>query len=368
MPEWQRGLPVEVTTLGDALKAAGYATAHFGKWHLASDYQYRPGRPMDPESQGFDEVFVTRKPAPDANPEADPHHVRRLTDRAITFCTRARAEPFLCVLAHNSLHRPEIAPAILRAKYAAKPDADPDINRPTLGAMVEELDREIGRLLYALRSAGRDRDTLVIFTADHGPMGPSEQRKPLRGAKADLYEGGLRVPLLLRWPGHIGAGQVREQIVSGADVFPTALAVAGCTPPGPIDGLDLWPAIQDPAYRFARDALHWHYPHYHHLGLAPCGAIRVGEEKLIEWFEPSLGARGASGPAYELFDLAADPGETRDLATARPQRCAELLQQLREWRRAVQAQEMRVNPGYDPTAPTQLIPPAGDQPKAVIAS
>src|SRR4051812_36864353 len=107
-PDWQRGLPVAATTIGDALKATGYVTAHFGKWHLAPDYQYHPGRAMDPESQGFDDVLVTRKPAPDVNPETDPHHVRTLTDRAIAFCTRPRTQPFLCVVAHNSLHRPEI--------------------------------------------------------------------------------------------------------------------------------------------------------------------------------------------------------------------------------------------------------------------
>ena len=360
-PEWERGLPVAIETLGDALKAAGYATAHFGKWHLAPDYQYRPGRPMDPESQGFDEVWVTRKPAPDANPETDPHHARALTDRAIAFCTQARAQPFLCVVAHNSLHRPELAPAALRSKYAKKPAADAEVNRPTLGAMVEQLDYEIGRVLAALRTAGRDRDTLVVFTADHGPWGQSAKRKPLRGAKADLYEGGLRVPLLLRWPGRIAAGQVREQVVSGADVFPTLLAAANRAASGPVDGVDLWPAIQDAAFRIPRDTLHWHYPHYHHLGIAPCGAIRIGEEKLIEWFEPSLGAPGSRGPACELFDLATDPGETRNLAESQPKRSAEMLRQLQAWRASVQAQEMRRNPSYDPAAPTRLLPPAGDQ-------
>lgn len=357
-PAWRQGLPVSETTLGDVLKASGYATAHFGKWHLAPDYHYAPGRPMDPESQGFDEVFVTRKPAPDAPPESDPHHVRALTDRTIEFCTRPRATPFLCVLAHNSLHRPEIAPPGLLEKYARKTQADPELNRPALGAMVEELDRETGRLLAALNSARRSRDTLVVFTADHGPLGPSTTRKPLRGAKADLYEGGLRVPLLLRWTGQIAPNQVREQVVSGADLFPTLLTAAGCAPPALLDGLSLWPAIGDGNHSLGRDALYWHYPHYHHLGLAPAGAIRAGREKLVEWFEASLGSPGAAGPACELYDLAADPGETRDLAATRPERCAELRSRLHAWRAAVRAQEMQLNPGYDPAAPTRLLPPA----------
>jgi arylsulfatase A len=362
VPPWQRGLPVSAVTLGDALKAHGYATAHFGKWHLAPDYNYRPGRAMDPESQGFDEVFVTRKPAPDANPERDAHSVHALTERAIEFCTRARNQPFLCVVAHNALHRPELAPAALVARYAAKAAARDPVNRPVLAAMVEELDRATGRLLEALRAAGRDHDTLVVFTSDHGALGASEQRKPLRGAKADLYEGGLRVPLLLRWPEHVPVGAVRDEPVSGADVFPTLLHAAGATVDGPLDGENLWPTIHEARHPLSRAALHWHYPHYHHLGIGPAGAIRTGHFKLIEWFEPSLNAPGARGPQCELFDLADDPGETRNLADLQPSRRDELLRRLRDWRRTIGAQEMRVNGDYDPAQPTRLVPPAGDSP------
>lgn len=359
-PAWQRGLPVAAVTLGDVLKARGYATGHFGKWHLAPDYYYQPGRAMDPESQGFDTVCVTRKPSSGADPEGDPHHVRALTTQAIEFCTRPRDGPFLCVLAHNALHRPEIAPAALVAKYAAKATADAEVNRPALGAMIEEMDRETGRLLEAIRAAGRDRDTLVVFTSDHGALGAPDSRKPLRGAKADLYEGGLRVPLLLRWPGSIPPGIVRRELASGADIFPTILAAAGAAFDATIDGLSLWPVIRDASQRLSRDALHWHYPHYHHLGIAPGAAIRAGSLKLIEWFEPCLGVRGTPRPQCELFDLADDPGETRNLAELQPSCRDELLQSLRAWRRSVNAQEMRLNPEYDPAKPTRLLPPADD--------
>jgi arylsulfatase A-like enzyme len=368
MPDWRRGLPVAAVTIGDALREGGYATGHFGKWHLAPDYNYAPGRAMDPESQGFDEVLFTRKPGRGADPERDPHHIDQLTDRAIAFCTRAHDRPFLCVLAHNAVHRPELAAASAVARFAARPDADDEVNRPVLGAMVEHLDAAIGRLLAALRAAGRDRDTLVVFTADHGAFAPSERRKPLRGAKADLYEGGLRVPLLLRWPGNIAPGAVREQVVSGADLFPTLLAAAGVPVPGSLDGVDLWPVIRDQPGALPREELCWHYPHYHHLGLGPAGAIRAGDFKLIEWFEPALRA----GPFHhrhplELYDLSADPGESRDLAASEPARAAALLERLHAWRRSVGAQEMRINPAYDPAAPTALAPPAGnDTPVAIL--
>ncbi len=366
-PAWQRGLPVSAITLGDALKARGYATAHFGKWHLAADYNYQPGRPMDPESQGFDEVLVTRKPAPDADPEADPHHIHALTRRTIEFVTRERTQPFFCVLAHNAVHRPEFAPAALVARHAARPGADAEVNRPVLAAMIEDLDRATGHLLDALRTADRDRDTLVIFTADHGAFGASEHRKPLRGAKADLYEGGLRVPLLLRWPGQIAGGAVRDQVVSGTDLFPTLLAAAAAPVGATNDGCNLWPLIRDAEHCLPREELCWHYPHYHHLGLAPAAAIRIGDFKLIEWFESALGAPRATGPACELFDLASDPGETRDLSAAQPAHRDALLHRLREWRRAVGAQEMPLNADYDPAAATCVAPPVGDrQPLEVL--
>ena len=357
-PEWKRGLPVSAVTIGDALKGAGYATGHFGKWHLAPDYNYVPGRPMDPESQGFDDVFVTRKPAADADPESDPHHIDRITSRAIDFCRRPRSEPYLCVVAHNAVHRPEMAPAALVAKHAARPGADPKINRPVLSAMVEQLDAAIGRLLEAVRSDGRARETLVVFTSDHGPLAPAKRMQPIRGAKANLYEGGLRVPMLFSWPGKIARRQVSEALVSGADLFPTLLAAAGVSH-APVDGFNLWPLINSSAQSLPRTELCWHYPHYHHQGIGPSGAIRVGDYKLIEWFEPAMQVRGDGGAACELFNVYRDPGETCNLAEAEPERRDALLVQLRRWRAAVGAQAMKPNPEYEPGVPTRVLPPPG---------
>ena len=358
-PPWRAHLPVAEVTLGDAFRARGYATGHFGKWHLAPDYHYRPGRPMDPESQGFDDVVVTRKPPRDADPEGDPHHIHAITDHAIRFINAPRAQPFLCVVAHNALHRPELAPAAFVRHFAAKPGADRDYNRPVLAAMVAEVDRSVGRLLEALRAAGRDRDTLIVFTADHGAMGRSDDRKPLRGAKADLYEGGVRVPLIFRGSGVHAAATTSEVCTQSADVFCSLLeAAGGVTPPPDADGVSLWPVVGGEENEVSRSALHWHFPHYHHLGLGPGGAIRRGRYKLIEWFERTIGGAN-DGPPCELYDLEGDPGEAHDLAAAEPRLCAELARELRDWRRAVGAQEMTRNPRFDPRRGVSPAPPPG---------
>lgn len=358
-PPWRPFLPVAANTLGNLCKAAGYTTAHFGKWHLAPDYHYEPGRAMDPESQGFDHVVVTRKPKIDADPESDPHHIARLTDEAIGFLTTPRDQPALCVLAHNALHRPEMAPAALIEKYQLKPGADEDSNRPVIAAMVEELDKNVGRLMAALRKTERGRNTLVVFTSDHGAFGSSPSRKPLRGAKADLYEAGIRVPLIFHQPGRLAAA-VREQPVMGMDILPTLLGYAGMAEPDNLDGHKLQPILASAEAPSAHTMMCWHFPHYHHLGLAPCGAVRRGRWKLIEWFDASIGGDRAK-PAYELFDLGSDPYEQDDRAADLPALRDELAQLLRQWRRDIGAQEMTANPDFNPAADGKRAgPPPGD--------
>jgi arylsulfatase A-like enzyme len=360
-PPWRAHLPVGIPTLGSVFRARGYATGHFGKWHLAPDYNYRAGRPMDPESQGFESVLVTRKPAADADPEGDPHHMDEITDAAIDFMRGAGDRPFLGVVAHNALHRPELAPAAEIARFAGKPGADRDCNRPVLAAMTARLDRTVGRLLEHLAVSGRDRDTIVVFTSDHGALGRSGERKPLRGAKADLYEGGVRVPLLVRWPDRIAPG-VRRTPACGTDLLPTLLELAGGAAPAGGDGASLRPALLDPRTETNERPLYWHFPHYHHLGIGPCGAVRHGRWKLIEWFERSDADPGRPEGGCELFDLAADPGETHDLAAREPARTRELRARLAAWRSTVGAQPMAPNPRFDPAAPGQAAPPPPGDP------
>jgi arylsulfatase A-like enzyme len=359
-PPWRAHLPVAVTTIGDLFKARGYATGHFGKWHLAPDYHYQPGRPMDPESQGFDTVLVTRKPFADADPEGDPHHIDAITSRAIEFMSEVPASrPFLCVIAHNALHRPELAPRERVQYFARKPGAEQDCNRPVLAAMTACVDRSVGQLLDSLRMSGREHNTVVVFTSDHGAFGRSEERKPLRGAKADLYEGGLRVPLLVRWPGRVPTGE-RGGNVFGTDLLPTLLDLVGQRTMDKFDGVSWRVQLTDPGAAAPDRALFWHFPHYHHLGPGPCGAVRVGNWKLVEWFERTISDRNEGSPR-ELFDVESDPGETRNLAEVLPKLCGELADRLSAWRREVGAQEMAPNPNFNPDGPEQVAaPPPGD--------
>jgi arylsulfatase A-like enzyme len=360
-PEWRPYLPVGTPTLGTLCGAKGYRTGHFGKWHLARDYHYQPGRPTDPESHGFAQVRVTRKPKVDADPESDAHHVDEVTEAAIRFVAQDLASPFLCVVAYNALHRPELAPAALVAKYAAKPMADGDANRPVLAAMLEVMDRGVGRLRDFLREIDLEENTLVVFTSDHGAFGKSEVRKPLRGAKADLYEAGLRVPLIWCQPGRLPPGR-RDGVFFGTDMVPTLLDLVGIPGPATLDGVSHRARLLDPQCTdVGCEAWYWHFPHYHHLGLAPMGAIRQGRWKLIEWFEASLGAREDAAP-YELFDLEMDPAESRDLALEQPARCAQMRDQLLAWRRKIGAQEMVPNPDFDPNLQNQPAPPPPGDP------
>ncbi len=362
-PKWRKFLSQEETTIGNAFQDSGYVTGHFGKWHLAKDYNHRPGRLLDPESQGFEYVATSVKPKPDADPLADAHRTGKITDWAIAFMEAQKDNRFLCFIEYNTIHRPEIEHPDLIAKYVAKADADDDKNRPVLGAMVETLDRNMGRLLKTLHDLGLAENTLVLFTSDHGMWGDTHSLKPLRGAKADLYEGGIRVPLIIRWPGRVDNGTVCHTLVCGNDFLPTLLEAIGAKTNDPaVDGVSLLPLLQQSG-PISRDALYWHYPHYHHQGIAPCGAIREGDFKLIEWFDKSIIEGPESDGALELFDLVNDIGEQQNLFEKKKELGWRLYLKLKAWRRSVGAQEMTVNPDYAPGKGVEKAePPKADKP------
>lgn len=334
-------LPLEETTISEMLRPLGYVSGHFGKWHLGLDYYYRPGRLFDPASQGFDEVYTAKKPEDGLSPPPpDAHSADAITERAVHFIEQQRDRPFFCYVPHNVVHRPLYEEESLVAKYRGKPGADQPVHNPVMGAMIERMDRGIGRLLDTLDRLGLTEHTVVIFVSDNGGLESLQSQAPLRAGKSTLYEGGLRVPLAIRWPGVITPGRLSNEPVISQDLFCTVMDIAGAPyRPDYADGVSLMPVLRGTAPDLGREALYWHYPHYHHFGGRPASAIRIGPYKLIEWHEGTLLGRG---PAVQLFNVVSDPSEQHDLAAAEPARVTQMREKLQTWRRSVSAQEMTV--------------------------
>jgi arylsulfatase A-like enzyme len=330
-PTMEGQLPLEEVTLAEILRDAGYATGIFGKWHLGE------GR-FGPEGQGFD-VAV----APSANPrnvaDAGGKGEFLIAEAAVAFMESHRDRPFFCYVPHNSPHIPLAADKTLVEKYG-------EAFQPTYAAMIETLDTSVGRVLDKIESLGlRDR-TLVIFTSDNGGLHvleslhtPATYHQPWRAGKGFLYEGGLRVPMIVRWPGVGVAGRVCETPVLLTDLPATILAAAGIDPVttvGPLDGVDLRPLLTGSS--LPDRTLTWHFPHYTNQGGRPAGAIRQGNWKLVESYEDN---------SVELFDLEKDSGETENLADSQADRSARMREDLDRWRRSVGARLPRVNPAFD---------------------
>ncbi len=344
-PKVAPGLPLAEKTLAELMKENGYVTGHFGKWHLNKDKNYVAGRPKDPASQGFDEVLTTVKPKGDADPAADAHHAVQINNRALKFIDEYRDEPFFLYVSHHVVHRPLMENPALVAKYEAKAGADDPVNNPIMAAMFETMDNGIGQILDRLDKYGLTDRTIVIFYSDNGGLESLNSQAPFRGGKATIWEGGIRVPLAIKWPGVVKAGTRSDVPVISDDFFPTFADILNTTDvPAELDGESLVPLLRQTG-SLHRDALYFHYPHYHHLGYKPGGAIRMGDYKLIEWFEPSL--TGAEH-ALNLFNLKQDPGETTDLSADKPELVQQMLAQMKAWRQSIGAEEMHINPDYDP--------------------
>jgi uncharacterized sulfatase len=340
VPGWTKQLLSQEITIAEVLKSAGYATGHFGKWHLNKDKKYEAGRPGDPGSQGFDDVLCTHKPGagPESPYENDWHHVQEITERALSFIEKNQRDPFFCYIAHNSIHAPEIEKQALIDKFSEKYGAESGgHNNPVQAAMLETLDESIGILVNKLTELGIEEKTVLVFFSDNGQLGVKTGR-PFRGSKGDLYEGGIRMPLIIRWPGVVKAGSTCEALVISNDFFPTFSELADAEHKVEnMDGVSLVPLLMDPHYKLSRNTLYWHYPHYHSAGLGPQGAIRQGPYKLIEWYDKSIFNRDG---AVELYDLEKDPAEQKNLADSLPDLAAKMLSDLQSWRLGVDAQYM----------------------------
>lgn len=327
VPDWKMGLvPGEDTTIGEVLKAQGYATAWLGKWHAG------PGAEHFGFDAGNQEWIHNRKDDP-----ADQKGVYTLNREAFGFISANKGKPFFVALSHYSPHGPIRFKEDLRNEYQKIIDEKkPRQTHAGYAAMIEDLDASVGQLLDFLEKEKLADDTLVIFTSDNGGESNFTNNAPLRAGKGTLYEGGVRVPLIARWPGRIPAGKTSAAALCSIDFLPTFAALAGATVPEDVDGLDITATLEGKAAP-AREALYWHYPHYH--AEKPSGSILKGDWKLIEWFETGK---------TELFNLKDDPNEEKDLASTNQEKAAELLASLKSWREKTGAQMMKENPAYDP--------------------
>jgi arylsulfatase A-like enzyme len=337
-PEIEGQLPLEEMTIAKALKGAGYVSACIGKWHLGG-----PG--FLPTDQGFDDAFAGH---PNTKPSATEggKGEYELTAQAEKWLEENKDKPFFLYLAHNTPHVPLAAKPELIEKHK-------DAWNPIYAAMIESLDDCVGRVMAKVDALGLTERTIFIFTSDNGglhvfetPNTPSTYNAPFRAGKGYLDEGGLREPLIVRWPGRIKAGVVQETPVMLYDFLPTLLNAVGVDVAhtlGPVDGVNILPLLTGGT--IPTRTLYWHFPNYTNQGSKPAGAVREGDWKLIEDDE--------TGDA-ELYNLAADPGETNDLAKTESSRVSELRGKLTAWRKAIGAQMGTPNGNFDPAMHKRL--------------
>ncbi|MCA9054030.1 MAG: sulfatase [Planctomycetaceae bacterium] len=354
-PPYTLDLPLGEETIGELLQRAGYRTGFFGKWHLARHHQgYLGWSPTHgPLQQGFevgDPTFGAHPYAYREHPElkqqllADGEYPEdELTDRSIEFIQDTRDGPFFLYLSHYFVHDPiHTRSPWLAKKYRQRlPTGAPEV-RCSYAAMVETLDHHVGRVLAALDDAGLADETVVILTSDNGGHPNYTSNAPLRGSKWNLYEGGIRVPCLVRWPEHVRGGSVCHHPVHGCDLLPTLCGLAGVTfEAAERDGFDWSPCLSDPERPLSRkEPLVWHFPYYHpERGFAsappaigvgdfvtsqtrPHAAIRLGRWKLLSFEED-----GRS----ELYDLESDTAEQQDVAVRHPEITSQLRRDLDEY-------------------------------------
>ncbi len=359
-------LALDEVTLAEALKGRGYAAASVGKWHLGG-----PGYwPLD---QGFDvniagwtsgsppnHFYPYTRPASTWNAaiptleggEPGEYLTDRLTDEAIRFIEQNRRQPFFLYLTHYAVHTPIQAPGALVEKYSARQSPVEFLN-PAYAAMVEAVDQSVGRVLSTLERLDLADDTIVVFTSDNGGLAPVTSNAPLRAGKGFLYEGGIRVPLIVKWPGRVRPGGVSAEPVSGIDVMPTLLdmvrrhdgeTTSRADDSRDFDGLSLMPLLLGERTKLERP-LFWYYPHYSPQAKQPGAAVRRGDWKLIEHYDP---------PRVELYNLARDPGENVDLSRAQPEVRRDLAEQLHSWLEGVRGPRHQANPAH--TSPSAERP------------
>ncbi len=382
-PLFRENLDRATFTFPKGLRAAGYTTGMAGKWHLTNhaDGNYVALKAEAATHYGFD---FSAPPGPGSQNEGD-KHVNYLTDQAIAFMRAHRERPWFFYLAHHTVHGKVVAPPALVEKHLARGAPATGLHNATYLAALEHLDNSIGRLMAAVDDLGLRERTLVVFLTDNGGVyqiynmkpfneGPGTDTQltvateefstaPLRAGKGSHYEGGIRVPCLVRWPGVIAPGRVEATPIHVVDWAATFLDLAGSRAPAghPLDGVSLAPLFRGVAQ--PGRALYWYTPFYElRWGVTPSALIREGDWKLIDFFGDSFDARARYRPGarVELYDLRADPGESTDLSAREPARARALQEKLRGWIRSVGAEVPGPNPHHDPSRPlkeTRTKPP-----------
>jgi arylsulfatase A-like enzyme len=337
-------LPLDRVTIAQALKAAGYATGMFGKWHLGQQDEYHPSQ------RGFDEAIVSAgrhfkfNTSPKVEYPAGTYLADFLTDKAVDFIRRHHQRPFFLYLPHFGVHSPYQTKKELIARFQDKPAAGGH-HDPTYAAMIASVDESVGRVLAVLDELELSENTLVIFCSDNGGVGgylregiqggTVTDNAPLRGGKGMLYEGGIRVPYVFHWPGKTQSGQTCDVPINSVDLYPTLLELAGAKPPAdqPLDGVSYAGLLIGGKEELPREAIYWHFPGYLGAGkgtwrTTPVGVIRAGDWKLMEFFEDGR---------LELYYLREDPGERKDLSASMPDKVQKLHAQLASWRETIAA-------------------------------
>lgn len=365
-PDWTMRLEHRHTTLAEALGAESYRTAHVGKWHLMPRLEPEVMADYAPQHHGFEINIAGNEwgapgsyyhpykrdnrevyPLPEGGSEGD-YLTDRLTDEAIAILDDFGDEPFLLYFPYYTVHTPIEAKPEDLARFEDRVDASKLHRNPSYAGMLAALDRSVGRLRAKLEELDIADETVIVLTGDNGGldrkgpdgrMGNPTENSPLREGKGSAYEGGVRTPTIYFWPGVTPRASVSDQPVITVDVYPTLLEIAGVEGDPAhnelVDGVSLAGILRDPSARLDRETLYWHYPHYHNGGSTPHSAIRDGDWRLVHFYEDDRA---------ELYNLAEDVGESRDLATEMPDKAAALLAKLNAWRTAVRAQEPLPNP------------------------
>jgi arylsulfatase A-like enzyme len=348
-------MELEEVTIAEALRSAGYTSCHIGKWHLGADDWY-------PDRQGFDfnvggcdfgqppSYFdpYSRKgqgSIPTLSPRLkDEYLTDREADEAVNFIRRHKDKPFFLYMAHYAVHTPIQAKKNVIQKYKAK--APTSQKNPTYAAMVESVDAAVGKICAALDELNLADSTIVFFTSDNGGLASVTNNAPLRSGKGYPYEGGIREPVIVRWPKVVKPGTVSREPVTSVDYFPTICEAAGVPLPRDheIDGISILEHLKSGGTKkLDREAIYWHFPHYRG-NVVPYSIIRAGDWKLIKRYE---------GKTFGLYDLKADLSEENDLSEKMPEKIKELDAKLSNWLRATGAKMPKPNPNYDAAGKSQ---------------